>query len=119
MRLPAPLAFCALLALPVSADPLVVVSKKDLDGTIVGLTAVRRGDSHTLAALVVRGARTEFWIVDTAARPTAVSTIAGAGVPAVVFGPGDIAKAHTCDEWVSLDEVERASEILYRLARQG
>ncbi len=79
MRLPAPLAFCALLALPVSADPLVVVSKKDLDGTIVGLTAVRRGDSHTLAALVVRGARTEFWIVDTAARPTAVSTIAGAG----------------------------------------
>jgi acetylornithine deacetylase len=50
---------------------------------------------------------------------TDASTIAQAGVPAVVFGPGDIAQAHTCDEWVSLDEVEQASEILYRLAVQG
>ena len=40
------------------------------------------------------------------------------GIPSIVFGPGDIAKAHTCDEWVPLDEVERASEILYRLALQ-
>ncbi len=47
---------------------------------------------------------------------TDASILARASVPAVVFGPGDIAQAHTCDEWVSLDEVERASEILYRLA---
>lgn len=47
---------------------------------------------------------------------TDASTIARAGIPAVVFGPGDIAKAHTADEWVPLDEVEQASEILYRLA---
>jgi acetylornithine deacetylase ArgE len=47
---------------------------------------------------------------------TDASTIAEAGIPAVVFGPGDIAKAHTCDEWVPLDEVELAGEILYRLA---
>jgi acetylornithine deacetylase len=40
--------------------------------------------------------------------------LAEAGIPTVVFGPGDIAKAHTCDEWVSLAEVEQASEILYR-----
>lgn len=46
---------------------------------------------------------------------TDASTIAAAGVPSVVFGPGDIAKAHTCDEWVPLDEVEKASDILYRL----
>ena len=39
-----------------------------------------------------------------------------AGVPSVVFGPGDIAQAHTRDEWVLLDEVEQASEILYRFA---
>jgi acetylornithine deacetylase ArgE len=37
------------------------------------------------------------------------------GVPCVVFGPGDIARAHTCDEWVPLDEVAAAAEILYRL----
>ena len=48
---------------------------------------------------------------------TDASTLAGAGIPAVVFGPGDIARAHTCDEWVPLDEVEQASEVLYRLAR--
>ena len=47
---------------------------------------------------------------------TDASTLAAAGIPSVVFGPGDIAKAHTVDEWVPLDEVEQASEILYRLA---
>jgi acetylornithine deacetylase/succinyl-diaminopimelate desuccinylase-like protein len=46
---------------------------------------------------------------------TDASTIALGGIPAVVFGPGDIAKAHTCDEWVPLEEVEMASEILYHL----
>jgi acetylornithine deacetylase/succinyl-diaminopimelate desuccinylase family protein len=47
---------------------------------------------------------------------TDAAPIAEAGIPAVVFGPGDIAKAHTIDEWTPLDEVEQASEILYRLA---
>jgi acetylornithine deacetylase ArgE len=47
---------------------------------------------------------------------TDASTIARAGLPAVVFGPGDIAQAHTKDEWVSLEQVEKASEILFRLA---
>jgi acetylornithine deacetylase len=41
------------------------------------------------------------------------------GVPTVVFGPGDVARAHTADEWVSINEVEQASEILYRLATSG
>ena len=50
---------------------------------------------------------------------TDASTIAQGGIPSVVFGPGDIAQAHTCDEWVSLEEVEMASEILYRLVCQN
>ncbi len=49
---------------------------------------------------------------------TDASTLAAAGIPSVVFGPGDIARAHTCDEWVPLDEVEKAGEILFRLACQ-
>jgi acetylornithine deacetylase len=49
---------------------------------------------------------------------TDASTLAEAGVPSVVFGPGDITQAHTCDEWIELVEVEAASEILYRLATQ-
>ena len=37
----------------------------------------------------------------------------------LVFGPGDIAQAHTADEWVDLAQVEAAAEILYRLAAGG
>lgn len=47
---------------------------------------------------------------------TDAATISWSGVPAVIFGPGDIAQAHTCDEWAPLDEVEQAAEILYRAA---
>jgi acetylornithine deacetylase/succinyl-diaminopimelate desuccinylase family protein len=47
---------------------------------------------------------------------TDASTLAESGIPSVVFGPGDIAQAHTCDEWIELAQVESASEILYRLA---
>jgi acetylornithine deacetylase len=50
---------------------------------------------------------------------TDASTLAAAGIPTVVFGPGDIAQAHTRDEWVSLEEVETASDLLYRLALLG
>lgn len=50
---------------------------------------------------------------------TDASTLAAAGIPSVVFGPGDVALAHTSDEWVPLDEVAQASEILYQLAAGG
>jgi acetylornithine deacetylase len=46
---------------------------------------------------------------------THAAPIAAAGIAAVVFGPGDIAQAHTRDEWVSLVEVEQAADILFRL----
>lgn len=38
------------------------------------------------------------------------------GLPAVVLGPGDIAQAHTKDEWVDLDEVRVAVEVYYQIA---
>jgi acetylornithine deacetylase len=47
---------------------------------------------------------------------TDAATLAWAGIPSVIFGPGDIAKAHTVDEWVPLEEVETAANILVRLA---
>lgn len=50
---------------------------------------------------------------------TNASTIASTGVPSVVFGPGSIAQAHTKDEWLPIDELNSAAEILYQLACHG
>jgi acetylornithine deacetylase len=38
-----------------------------------------------------------------------------AGVPAICFGPGDIALAHSAEEWVPVAEVESATRVLARL----
>jgi acetylornithine deacetylase len=40
-----------------------------------------------------------------------------AGIPAICFGPGDIARAHSDEEWVSVAEIELATSVLARLAR--
>ncbi len=45
---------------------------------------------------------------------THASRVAAAGVPAFVIGPGDIAQAHTKDEWVEIDQVRRAAEVYYQ-----
>jgi acetylornithine deacetylase/succinyl-diaminopimelate desuccinylase family protein len=42
------------------------------------------------------------------------AVLSAAGIPSVVFGPGDIAQAHTADEWISLAELERAKDLLGR-----
>jgi acetylornithine deacetylase/succinyl-diaminopimelate desuccinylase family protein len=57
--------------------------------------------------------------IETVPFGTDAATISFSGIPAVIFGPGDIAQAHTNDEWVPLDEIEQAAEILYRLASAG
>jgi acetylornithine deacetylase/succinyl-diaminopimelate desuccinylase-like protein len=49
---------------------------------------------------------------------TDASPIAAAGTPAVVFGPGDIAQAHTDREWVAVKQLERAASILERFLRE-
>jgi acetylornithine deacetylase/succinyl-diaminopimelate desuccinylase-like protein len=45
------------------------------------------------------------------------AVLAEGGIPSVVFGPGDIAQAHTSDEWISLRSLERATEMLVRFLR--
>ena len=46
---------------------------------------------------------------------TEASNLSNAGVPAVVLGPGDIAQAHSADEWIALDQLNRAIEVYYAL----
>lgn len=45
---------------------------------------------------------------------THASRIARVGVPAVVFGPGDIAQAHTKDEWIEVSQLDQAAQIYYQ-----
>lgn len=48
---------------------------------------------------------------------TNASKFAEAGIPCVVFGPGDIRQAHTADEYVAIDQVVTAARILEAAAR--
>jgi acetylornithine deacetylase/succinyl-diaminopimelate desuccinylase-like protein len=45
------------------------------------------------------------------------AVLAGGGIPSVVFGPGNIAQAHTADEWISLAQLERGREMLLRFLK--
>jgi acetylornithine deacetylase/succinyl-diaminopimelate desuccinylase-like protein len=42
------------------------------------------------------------------------AVLAAGGMPSVVFGPGDIAQAHTGDEWISLASLARGKNLLFR-----
>ncbi len=44
---------------------------------------------------------------------THASRTSGAGVPSIVFGPGSIEQAHTKDEFLKIDQLEKAAEVYY------
>ena len=44
----------------------------------------------------------DFW--------TEAALFSAAGLPSLVLGPGHIEQAHVADEWVSLDQLERACD---------
>lgn len=43
---------------------------------------------------------------------TDAALFTAAGIPAVCFGPGDIARAHAAEEWIGVDELELATDVL-------
>ena len=53
------------------------------------------------------GPAVDFW--------TEASLFSQAGYDAIVYGPGDIAQAHTADEWVALDQLERYASTALRI----
>ncbi|MGH8026416.1 MAG: acetylornithine deacetylase [Pseudoxanthomonas sp.] len=53
------------------------------------------------------GNAVDFW--------TEASLFSQAGLTALVYGPGDIAQAHTADEWVSLEQLQHYTATLQRI----
>jgi acetylornithine deacetylase len=45
------------------------------------------------------------------------SVLSHAGIPSVVFGPGDIAQAHTADEWIARSSLNLATALLVKFLR--
>jgi acetylornithine deacetylase/succinyl-diaminopimelate desuccinylase-like protein len=45
------------------------------------------------------------------------AVLSAGGIPSVVFGPGDIAQAHTTDEWISLAELERGKDLILKFLK--
>lgn len=58
---------------------------------------------------VEAGLAVDFW--------TEASLFAQAGIPAIVLGPGNIAQAHAMDEWVSIEQLDRALKIYTQLVK--
>jgi acetylornithine deacetylase/succinyl-diaminopimelate desuccinylase-like protein len=45
------------------------------------------------------------------------SILSRGGIPSIVFGPGDIAQAHTADEWIEVDSLERGKNMLLKFLK--
>lgn len=58
-----------------------------------------------------QGEAVDFW--------TEAALFSAAGLPALVLGPGDIAQAHVTDEWVALDQLEKAYELYSRVVNKN
>ncbi|MGJ7903948.1 acetylornithine deacetylase [Lysobacter sp. 1R34A] len=69
----------------------------------------RRLDARDLAdALDLPiGNAVDFW--------TEASLFSAGGLTAMVYGPGDIAQAHTADEWVALEQLQRYADSVARI----
>ncbi len=80
-----------------------------LPGGDVAQAESRRLQARDLAdelALPI-GNAVDFW--------TEASLFSQAGYTAIVYGPGDIAQAHTADEWVSLDQLAAVAASYQRI----
>ena len=104
-------------------DAMARVKERDprFDGTVALATAQSPSDVSEGAPIVERLAsaiRAEGLplSVEGLSAWTDAALLNEAGIPAVCFGPGDIALAHSAEEWVPLDEIEKATNVLGRLA---
>ncbi|MFO0911238.1 MAG: M20/M25/M40 family metallo-hydrolase, partial [Isosphaeraceae bacterium] len=82
------------------------------------LSAERSGSDRWLDPLrdAVRRATGQIPQVTGVPYGTDAGPLGEGGLAAVVFGPGDIAQAHTKDEWLDLEQLNLATEAYYQMA---
>jgi acetylornithine deacetylase len=99
----------------------VKTRKPELDAT-VNLIAAQEPSDVARDAMVVqkldRALKSEGMSasVEGLSAWTDAALLNAAGIPAVCFGPGDIALAHAAEEFVPVDEIEKAAAVLQRVA---
>lgn len=89
------------------ADVNVMFSQAASDVSVDSPIVQALGDALRGAGETVRVDGMTAW--------TDAALLNAAGIPAICFGPGDIALAHSAEEWVPLTEIERATTVLTRL----
>jgi len=57
------------------------------------------------------GNAVDFW--------TEAALFSAAGCTAFVYGPGDIAQAHSADEWVALEQLQHYAQTIFRIIDNG
>jgi len=94
--------------------------RPELDATVRLIAAQEPSDVDVDAPVVrvlgkaLQGAKIEPRIEGLSAW-TDAALLNAAGIPAVCFGPGDIALAHAAEEFVPIDEIETATRVLTRV----
>ena len=101
----------------------VKASHPDFDARVTLITAQLPSDVLPDAPIVKRlkGAleREEIPIrIDGLSAWTDAALLNEAGIPAICFGPGDIALAHAAEEFVPVEEISAATRVLTRVARE-
>ncbi len=96
------------------AEPQAVVFEETFRGPSLPSGAIADAENRRLAARDVAdalelpiGNAVDFW--------TEASLFSQAGFTALVFGPGDIAQAHSADEWIALDQLKEYSANVHRI----
>lgn len=96
------------------ADPAAVEFTETFRGGPLPGGDVANAEAQRLAARdladaldIPIGNAVDFW--------TEAALFSQAGYTTLVYGPGDIAQAHSADEWVALDQLQRYAENIQRI----
>ncbi|QJD67912.1 acetylornithine deacetylase [Xanthomonas campestris pv. badrii] len=96
------------------ADPAAAHFEETFRGPSLPSGDIARAEERRLAARDVAdaldlpiGNAVDFW--------TEASLFSAGGYTALVYGPGDIAQAHTADEFVTLEQLQRYTESVHRI----